>query len=490
MDYLSKEELQSLEQHKMELEHLYNEEDLLFEQKVIEEVPTFPKGFYPKGINHLCAYYQKALNIPSDFIKNNMLAVFGHAIGTKSLIEIKEEWHELAIVWTCNVAYPSAKKSPSIHKATKPVELLEEEADEQYELLIEEYTTAAEKYQVDLRDWESKLKSKKARADDKPIEPQLPTRKEFITKDATIEGLIELLKSNDVLNVQDEFAGFLGGMDMYKGGKGNERQKWLTLWGGRSDKVTRKGTRFKTAKRTSVNITGNIQPDKLAAMHKQDNDGLVERILFSYPKAINREWTDIQVPKNLVDYYHALVFNLHSATNQYKSEPFVVRFSVDGYAYFTSIMQTEIYDKMNDPTYDESFKSLLGKLEGYFGRFCLIKYWIDVISGDAEHNGEVNSSQVREAWHLVKYYLAHAIKSHLMIGNDEEEKRLQSIIIKIKDGFGGFATPRDIQRAFNWVKTSNDAYQWIEKIVNEGYGYQDMQDKKKGVRLYENDENS
>ncbi len=490
MNHLSDEELQAIKEQQEELGYLFNEEDLLLEQKVIEDVPTYPKGFYPKGINHLCAYYQKALNIPADFIKNNMLAVFGHAIGTKSLIEIKEEWHEMAIVWTCNVAYPSAKKSPSIHKATKPVDLLEEEADEQYQLLMEEYQSEFEKYQMELREWEAKVKSKKAKADDKPIEPQLPTRKEFITKDATIEGLIELLKDNDLLNVQDEFAGWLGGMDMYKGGKGNERQKWLTLWSGRSDKVTRKGTRFKTAKRTSVNITGNIQPDKLAATLKQDNDGLVERILFSYPKPVNREWTDIQVPKSLVDYYHALVFNLHTATSTYKSEPFVVRFSVDGYAYFTSLMQTEIYDKMNDPTIDESFKSLLGKLEGYFGRFCLIKYWLDVISGEAEHNGEVNSNLVKEAWYLVKYYMAHAIKSHLMIGNDEEEKRLQSIILKIKDGFGGFATPREITNSFNWIKNTTDAYQWIEKIVNEGYGYQDTQGKKKGVRLYENEEKS
>jgi hypothetical protein len=87
----------------------------------------------------------------------------------------------------------------------------------------------------------------------------------------------------------------------------------------------------------------------------------------------------------------------------------------------------------------------------------------------------------------VEYYLAYALKSHSLIGSDEDEKKLQSIVIKIKDSFHGFATPREIINAFKWIKNVTESYQWIEKIIDSGYGYQDTEGRKKGVRLYKNE---
>jgi hypothetical protein len=86
--------------------------------------------------------------------------------------------------------------------------MLEEEADERHQLLLEEYADKFEKYQIELKAWEGKYKSGKAKLEDKHSEPQVPKQKEFITKDATIEGLIELLKDNDILNVQDNYFPF------------------------------------------------------------------------------------------------------------------------------------------------------------------------------------------------------------------------------------------------------------------------------------------
>lgn len=479
-DVLREEDLYSLEEQNQKLGNVYNLEDLMIEPKVIEDVPNFPSGYYPTDLNEFCRYAQESLNVHNEFIKNSMLAVFAHAIGTKSTIEIKKGWQEPAIVWTCNVGHPSSKKSPATNLATEPTEKMELEEDEKYNLLMEEYEDELVRYEKELQEYKNK------KGGEKPIEPVKPIRKEFIIKDATIEKVIELVATNDILNIQDEFAGWLAGMDMYKGGKGNERQKWLTAWNGKGMKSSRRGTdgNIKTGERTNINITGAIQPDRLAETLKQNNDGLVERILFSFPAPIKREWSEVEIPLSLFNYYRDLVVKLHDLTNRYKKDPLILTFTEKGRSQFTNIMKECILSVMNDPNVTQEVKSLYGKLEGYFGRFCLIKYWIDVANGDCEHTGEVNEIQVLYAWSLVAYYSAHAKKAHTLIGSDEEEQSLQKIILKIKDDCNGFITPRDLSRSFNWIKNTIQAREWIDKLINSGYGFEDVDGRKKGIRLF------
>ena len=61
--------------------------------------------------------------------------------------------------------------------------------------------------------------------------PMLP---QLYTTDATLEALIQLLHHHPrgLLLVRDELTAWVLGMNMFRAGKGNDRQHWLSLWNG------------------------------------------------------------------------------------------------------------------------------------------------------------------------------------------------------------------------------------------------------------------
>ena len=117
--------------------------------------------------------------------------------------------------------------------------------------------------------------------------------------DVTVEGLAPILEQapRGVLMIQDELAGWVAAMNQYKGGKGNDRQFWLSTWSGKAHLVDRKaqGTVPISIPRPFVNVVGGIQPDMLGTLADPQgrSDGFVHRVLFSYPTPVGTaDWTE------------------------------------------------------------------------------------------------------------------------------------------------------------------------------------------------------
>src|SRR5262249_52450211 len=130
-----------------------------------------------------------------------------------------------------------------------------------------------------------------------PDEPDLPER--FVTVDATVESLAPLLEANPrgLLMPQDEGVGWVRGMGQYKGGRGNDRQLWLSNWSGKSHMVDRKGQGLVpiSIPRPFVNVICGIQPDMLSELadHQGRKEGFFDRILFVLPPASSgADWTE------------------------------------------------------------------------------------------------------------------------------------------------------------------------------------------------------
>src|SRR5262249_4147280 len=97
-----------------------------------------------------------------------------------------------------------------------------------------------------------------------------------------------------------EAVGWVRAMGQYKGGRGSDRQFWLSAWSGKSYLVDRKsqGQVPISIPRPFVNVVGGIPPDMLneLADHKGRNDGFLHRILFVYPRTDpGAEWSDAGV---------------------------------------------------------------------------------------------------------------------------------------------------------------------------------------------------
>ena len=132
-----------------------------------------------------------------------------------------------------------------------------------------------------------------------PNSPSCPTERRYMTSDATVEKLGELLNENPtgLLQFRDELTGLLSGWE--RSGREQDRAFYLEAWNGRGgftvDRISR-GTMH--VKNVCVSLLGSIQPAKLSgylqAATGYDNDGFVQRLqLVVYPDKTTWAYVDM-----------------------------------------------------------------------------------------------------------------------------------------------------------------------------------------------------
>lgn len=207
-------------------------------------VPKFPLEAMPDGLAKYCRDVAESTGTPVDYAGVSLLGVASGLVGATLAVKLQDGtdgWRERPLLYLCVVADPSAGKTPAQSAVERPA----------------------------------------TRASQKAGGP--PT---FIT-DTTVEALAPLLKKRPrgVCLTVDEIAGWVGSFNQYKaGGKGGDRDFWLSNWTGKSWTVVRKNLAegYSSIPHPFVSVLGGIQPDRLATLAGAD-DGFLERILWSYP---------------------------------------------------------------------------------------------------------------------------------------------------------------------------------------------------------------
>jgi hypothetical protein len=213
-----------------------------------------------------------------------MLSITGSLIGAGNVVQPKPDWTVRPNLWTVVEAKSGQAKSPAKTAVQKPLDLMQAEA-------AKSHLEAMEQYDRDLDQWNRN----KSKGGEYEPAPKPPVKREYWTGDGTIEGISALhnteVNRRGVVLIQDELSGFILGMNQYKGGgKGNDRQLWLTLADGTPFKRT-----FKTYSidipEPSLSIYGGVQPSVLDRIAEaSDDDGLWSRFLwFSLPYT-PRKW--------------------------------------------------------------------------------------------------------------------------------------------------------------------------------------------------------
>lgn len=168
-------------------------------------------------------------------------------------------------LWTVLVGNPSAKKTPAMEAAVRP---LRDYQKQMHAAILERWRAQQEKLEDDKR--------KKS----EPPEPHLP---QFVISDTTPEKLVEVLSGQDrgVLLMADELAGWLGALDRYGAGKGaaSSRAVWLQSYDGGYFNLMRIGRKTVPVDNLSVSILGGIQPERLRELGSLQTDGLLQRFL-------------------------------------------------------------------------------------------------------------------------------------------------------------------------------------------------------------------
>ena len=405
----------------------------------LPEPELFPVDSMPRLTRSLIKEAAAAIGCPADLVGLPMLVTLGAAIGNARRQEVKPGWQESALLFGAVVAPPGAKKTPANKEATAPAFKLQSALQRDYRARQDEYSRELREYDVDKR---------RAAKDGEPAPPppKEPVVERTVVSDTTVEALVDTLQDNPrgVLSERDELAGWVRGMDQYRsGGKGSDRQFWLSTWSMRSATVDRRSRGGPVIiDQPFVSVFGGMQPDVLGELSAARDDGLMDRFLFSYPNPVPSRWSDEEITdaarKNYAGLYGKLR-ELYMPLDDYGDPaPTIVALSRDA----KDLLASEI-NAHNEEILQPGFPSYLegpwAKLEAYVCRIALILATCRAASDNAPER--VEFEDVFNAWALVRYFKNHARRVYAAIHGQNPDDvltaDLYNLLVKYNGAYRG-----------------------------------------------------
>jgi Protein of unknown function (DUF3987) len=442
-------------------------------------VLPFPVEVFPAAITTLITQGAAALPCAPDLIGVPMLAVLGTAIGTSYEVEMKQGWTEGPRIYSGVIALPGDKKSPAEKLATRPLHVLQAKHGQDFEAQQVQHDLAMLVYEVQLADWRSK-RQKKADSQQPegtkpppPPKPDAPTMTQLLTVDATVEALASIIASNPrgVLMERDELTGWVLSMNQYKGGKGADRQMWLSFWNGASVVINRKGRPDPLLlSNPFVCVTGGLTPDCLDDLVevRGREDGFLPRILLAYPDPVPLTYTHATVTPQAQRAYEDLIKQLLALGQETPTHTTVATFTPEGRAALITFLN-ELYDRRNRVDCPAYLRHVIAKLEAYTGRLALILQLCRSAAGDSRTDN-IEPESVRGAAELVRYFLSHAERVYPRLRTTEQDKQVEAAVSWI-DAHGRTVSARDLQRhKVGGVKSATEAKALLRRLEDRGYG--------------------
>jgi DNA primase catalytic core len=437
--------------------------------KVAGEIAPFPLEVFPAPLREYVEVCARALPVPPDFVAAPIMAVLATAIGHARKFVIKESWQEGPRLFLAVVGDPGSRKSPALGKANDPLK----ERQKHYKKL---YDAAQDDYLAQLTTYETAKGSRKQSAS--PEHPgDAPELAQVMTTDATFAALIELHAKNprSLLLFQDELSGWVMGMDQYKSGKGNDRQRYLSAWNGDDITVNRKGKPAQMVPNPHISVSGGIQPDILPTLQtSQGADGFVDRILFSYPKTVKAKSFsfDDDVTREHVAGYRKVVSNLwhlKQAETADGPQPKPLKMTEDAEDVFKAWIDHH-NEELEAPGLDRKLRGAWAKMPGYFARFALILHLAAYAAGE-EISETISAMSIGKAADLVEYFKSHAARVYKQLGDNPEDKSLSAIHDYIDRQSMRRCTPRALVHAkLPGCTNTKTTRAQLDKLADAGLG--------------------
>jgi hypothetical protein len=396
-----------------------------------------------------------------DFLGVAVLGVCSAAIGGTYRLHVMSELYTSGVLWVALVGEPSTAKSPAWRLSVVPLK-------RRHRAAYEEFQKERQQYQVDLSYWESR--SKKERG----AKPEPPTFKQIYVDDFTIESLAPVVQANPrgVAVLNDELAGWLKSFDQYRNGQGGDRERWLKMYDVGDLQINRKVDGPLLLHDVAVPVLGTSQPDKLAPLLRQQNDGLKERLLIAYPEdQAPKALDDAQIDPEVKAQYRALIDALlsleHAApVDNPDDDPHLLKLSHDAKREWM-VREQQHVDRQLAAEFDPALRALHGKARGYAARLTLVLHLARTVLTGAIPP-EVAQLTVVDAWNLTNYFLAHA--AALLHEHQAQAGNLADRVVAWVRARGGCATLRDLVTNMNAVRTASQAREIAHQIEDRGLG--------------------
>lgn len=283
-------------------------------------VPPFDSKLLPGALRDRVMDVAERMSCPAEMPAITILGALSAVIGRRFAIYPKQhdDWFVIPNLWGMVIGRPGSKKSPACREALAPLQVLEEQAMDEYEEQHLEYNRKLAKTSV---------------SRDEPPEP--PLCKRYIVNDTTVEKLVEILQGNPcgVLLWRDELRGFFE--QLTRQGREGDRQFYLEAWNGSSGYTTdriKRGTM--RAKYVCISVLGTIQPGPVSRYVSDaisgggGADGLMSRFqLAVYPDPVDYHRVDRAPMREAKKQVGAIFERLHTIGDGHN--PLPVRFHAE-----------------------------------------------------------------------------------------------------------------------------------------------------------------
>jgi len=435
----------------------------------------FPTEAMPGVLRPFISETASDLQVPPDLIAVPMLPALASAIGGFVKVQVTPRWSERPILFTCVIAPSGEGKSPAQEKAVDPIYKKQEEEEKLHKI---------KKMESDeiWNSWNERkkifIKSNNGKSEFPDPEPK-KLNKEYPTLwlgDTTKEALAALHQKNPrgIMIILDELTSLMNSMNQYKGGRGNDREFWLTLWSGKPYRFGRKGDRAGDGleviggAKTCINITGAMPPCKLPLLigdkPGESTDGFAQRFLLSFPDCCPRfleyrDFYDESLDKN----YKDLFDELYKFGTPFNKET-IFTLTPEAKKYFKDLQHGFERERTKE-NFPAVLRETWAKLTTYTLRIALVMHVVKKVSTDTD-GFEIDAESMDSAIALTYYFKAHAKKVYReairMRNGGAESDNFRKIINIIINAPKNEVTVRDIQQ-----QTKIGNAKTIRLILNE-----------------------
>lgn len=385
----------------------------------------FPTKILPKCLAEFVNTVSRSVCCDPAYVALPALSALAAAIGTSRRIKLKDGWVEPSIIWTAVVADSGTGKSAPFDACMQP-----------------------------LKDWQEDEKWR------------------TLTCDATTESLVGILSENPrgLILARDELSGWFGGFGAYKGGSGGDVATWLEMYGGRAYFTDRVGRGSIKVPRSSVSVSGTIQPMTLSGILKPEfrANGLLARFLLAAPPRKKKVWHENGIPDQMVKNWKKLVWDLLDFTDEKE-----LRLDEDAKALYVDFFNESSEVSLTLPS-DET--AAWSKLEGYCARLALVLQMVaSVTSGGSRERIEAPAMQT--AIKLIDWFKAETNRVYSLMNISARKSTDENLLAFIRSR-GGQVTVRDVSQNYRPLKNKEEEIEKkFRELAKQGYGTVEQQGK-------------
>ena len=439
----------------------------------------FPVEALPWPLDRFITEAADALRCDPCYIALPMLSVLAGAVGNSRVVKLKRKWSEPCLLWTVIVSASGTMKSPAWALAKEPLDAIQSAAFAEYRQARLQYDQAKQEYDAAVQEWK---RSGRQRGDAIPLPLTEPIAKRYLVDDLTVETLAPLLEQQPrgLTLCCDELAGWFGGFNQYRSGRGSDVERWLSIHRAGPITVDRKTDhQCRHIPRACISVTGGIQPkvmSRVASNPELRDNGLLARLLVAKPPRRPKQWSDADVSEEADAAYRHIVERLLSldfgADEHGNPVPIVFSLSPDAKEKFVRFFNAH---NREQSLLGDDLSAAWSKLEAYAPRLALL---IQLVRWAAEGYTPATTSAVDEqsmdaAIVLVKWFANEAKRVSALLGNgdDSEESRRRRLAIDAAEQHGGRLTVRALMRSRAGFKSADDAEQTLNALVAAGLGH-------------------